>query len=194
MLTILGVYQLSTSAERYQGGLWYPNALEMAHRLAGEFNIHPHTVVGVISALSPRNQWDRNLNDAANTLKLFKAGGESAALTGKVCTFNSGKVKAVKLLADNVTDHSRIRDILKGPKLVEFYNCITASLPDVCIDGHAYSVWLGDRVTLANVPKIGPKLRAQIKADYKRAADHLQMDPSAIQAVTWLTWRRMYLG
>jgi hypothetical protein len=192
MLTILGVYQLANAGERYYGARWYPDAFKVAQTLGQEFNLSAYTVAGVIASLSPRNKWERNITDAANLIRAYTAGGEDAATQCKVCTFNSGKHKAIRILEENPTSCATIRDILKGPKLTEFYNCITGSLTDVCIDGHAYSVWLGDRVTLANVPKIGVKLRAQIKEDYRSAALHLGITPATIQAITWLTWRRLH--
>ena len=67
-------------------------------------------------------------------------------------------------------------DMIKArPKMIEFYHCIQ-ELADVTIDGHAYSVWVGDRITLANVPSIGVKLRKTIKADYKLAAQNLGLE------------------
>lgn len=194
MLTILGVYQLANAGERHYGARWYPDAFKVAQTLGGEFNLNAYTVAGVIAALSPRNKWERNIADAANIVRTYKAGGEIAALKCKVCTFNNNKQKAVQILAEDISDHQTLRLTLKGPKLTEFYNCITGSLPDVCIDGHAYSIWLGDRVALANVPKISTKLRAQIKADYIKAAAELGLTPSTVQAITWLTWRRLHLG
>ena len=63
---------------------------------------------------------------------------------------------------------------------------------DVCIDGHAYSIWFGDRVTLAKVPSIGKKLRAQIKSDYMAVADKNNLKPFEVQAITWVAHRRLH--
>ena len=76
------------------------------------------------------------------------------------------------------------------PKMIEFYHCIQ-ELDDVCVDGHAYSIWLGSRVVLAKVPSIGVKLRRTIKADYRAAAETLGISPYELQAVTWCAWRRV---
>jgi hypothetical protein len=192
MLTILGVYQLANAGERHYGARWYPDAFKVAQTLGEEFKLNAYTVAGVIASLSPRNKWERNIADASNLIKTYVTGGEDAATRCKVCTFNSGKYKAIRILKENPISCATVRGILKGPKLTEFYNCITGSLTDVCIDGHAYSVWLGDRVTLANVPKIGVKLRTQIKEDYRSAALHLGITPATIQAITWLAWRRLH--
>lgn len=192
MFTILGVYQLATVTERIAGSEWYPRAWQAAESIGTEYNLSPATVAGVIAALSPRNRWERNLIDAENIIKAYNYGGQSDAANIKVCTFHGGKHKAIRILIKSLSDHNSIRETLNGPKLQEFYNCITASLPDVCIDGHTYSVWAGDRITLDSVPKISAKLRETIKADYIKAADHAGMLPSEMQAITWLTWRRFH--
>ena len=101
------------------------------------------------------------------------------------------KAKAIKILDQDTDIGTNPTDVLKGPKLCEFYSCIMG-LSDVCIDGHAYSIWFGDRVTLANVPSIGVKLRRQIKADYEAVADANNLQPYEVQAITWTTHRRIH--
>lgn len=189
---ILGVYHLANASDRASGSAWYNAAYSVCDTIAAQYNIHINIVAGVVAALSPRNRWSRNITDAENMVKLFVAGGEDAAAGCKVCTFASGKKKALQILADNVTDPDAIRTILKGPKLVEFFTCIVDDRPDVCIDGHAYAIWVGERITLADVPPISKKLRETIKADYMAAADILGVSPSTLQAITWVTWRRLH--
>jgi len=92
-----------------------------------------------------------------------------------------------------------ITEILNGPKIIEFFNCITNPLlNDVCIDGHAYSVWFGQRLTMKQVPNIGKNLRATIKTDYRDATAFINAElnedftPADIQAITWVTHKRIY--
>ena len=192
MLTILGVYHLSSISERDHGAKWYPQAFESISAIAGAYYMSARTVAGVVAALSPRNKWERNLIDAEQLIRIYKAAGREDASDYKVCTFNSNKAKALQILDQDPTDPQRIRDILSGPKLVEFFNCITGDVDEVCIDGHAYSIWAGDRITLDKIPSIGVKLRAKIKADYREAARIVKVCPSQMQATTWLTWRRLH--
>jgi hypothetical protein len=192
MLTILGVYHLSTISERDHGAKWYPQAFESISAIAGAYYLSARTVAGVVAALSPRNKWTRNLIDAEQLIRIYKAAGLEEASQYKVCTFNGNKSKALQILDQDPTDPQRIRDILNGPKLCEFFDCITGNVDEVCIDGHAYSVWAGDRITLDKIPSIGAKLRAKIKSDYTEAARIVKISPSQIQATTWLTWRRLH--
>jgi hypothetical protein len=162
MLTILGVYHLSTIGERDFGANWYPQAFASIGAIAGAYYLSARTVAGVVAALSPRNKWTRNLIDAEQLIRIYKAAGLEEASQYKVCTFNRNKLKALQILDQDPTDPDRIRDILNGPKLVEFYNCITGNVDEVCIDGHAYSVWAGDRITLDKIPSIGEIGRAHV--------------------------------
>jgi hypothetical protein len=116
----------------------------------------------------------------------------NAAAEVKVCTFNRGKTKAIKILdldQDPFTD--AIMDVLSGPKLREFASCIL-KFDEVTVDGHAFCIWSGARTGLKDVPAIGVKLRAEIKSDYRKAAAKLGLSPSECQAVTWCAWRRIH--
>lgn len=187
---IIGVYHLATTAEVTEGLEWYPRANTIVRMIADNYEgLSRAQVAGVIAALSPRNRWERNVADAENLLRVFSIDPDSVDSV-KVCTFTSNKNKAVKILTEAVTE-ADILNILSGPKLQEFYNCI-AGLDDVCIDGHAYSIWAGDRITLDSIPSIGKKLRQQIKSDYREAAATLNLKPSELQAITWCAWRRLH--
>lgn len=188
---ILSVYNLANASDTATGLNWYKQALAAAKLMAARYGIHAHEAAGVIAALSPRNRWERNLQDAENLIAAYAAAGAEGCATVKVCTFAGNKAKAVRILqAGCITDADVIK-ILSGPKLTEFYSCIVG-ISDVCIDGHAYAIWFGERVTLANVPSIGVKLRREIKADYRQAAEILGVTPAECQAVTWCAWRRLF--
>ena len=190
---IIATYQLASQADIFAGTDWYARALTFADNLGEVYNINYATIVAVIAALSPRNKWDRNMQDTENMVKVYANGGTYDDLMQlKVCTFTTGKIKAARILTEKVTDTDGLRVILKGPKLVEFFNGIMGDCSDVTIDGHAYSVWLGERVTLANVPSIGKKLRQTIKSDYIEAAQIIGLPPHIVQAITWVTWRRIH--
>ena len=188
---ILSVYNLASSADTVTGINWYPQAKKAAAIMAERYGIHTHEAAGVIAALSPRNRWERNLQDAENLIAAFAAAGAEGCATVKVCTFSGNKAKAIRILSAGCITDADVIKILSGPKLTEFYSCIVG-ISDVCIDGHAYAIWFGERVTLANVPSIGVKLRREIKADYRQAAEILGVTPAECQAVTWCAWRRLF--
>lgn len=189
---IKAVYLLATTQEKIDGANWYKSAHKIALNLADNYGITLQTAAGVITALSPRNKWSRNIIDAENLIETFVRDPETA-INIKVCTFNKNKEKALKILKNNqdfFTDNTR--EILSGPKLNEFFNCILGVNDDVCIDGHAYCIFNGSRTSLKDVPSIGVKLRKQIKLDFRKAAAKFNISAAEMQAITWVTWRRIY--
>ena len=193
---IVAKFTLATSQEVQLGCDWYPSALSIAARIGEKYDLSAQIVAGVIAALSPNNRWERNIIDAENIIKCWAAGGtRSDLLAVKVCTYGKMKEKAIDILTLDLP----ITTVLKGKKIVEFFNCITNPLlNDVCIDGHAYSVWFGQRLTMKEVPAIGVKLRSQIKTDYRDATAFINEEldthytAADIQAITWVTHKRIH--
>jgi hypothetical protein len=94
--------------------------------------------------------------------------------------------------------HLRIQEILNGPKVTSFYRCITGDQDDVCVDGHALSVYLGERIPISKTPSISPLLYTTVQRAYRIAATcsdalcgHV-LTPAQVQAVTWVTYRRIH--
>ena len=87
-------FDLATTEQIESGRNWYRNAHSICKTLSGD-DYTPEQVAGVISALSPRNKWERNIEDAETVL--------SAVIDGllpehvKVCTFNTNKFKAFEI-------------------------------------------------------------------------------------------------
>ena len=187
---IEAVLNLATAADHVEGKGWYLSAYKVSCKLASDYGVTVAVACGVIAALSPRNKWDRNLQDAEKIIAAFNAGKKESAMLVKVCTFTGNKKKAIDIL-ECKGDADTVRAILSGPKTTEFFNCIFQE-DDCCIDGHAYSIWFGDRITLANVPSIGVKLRRTIKADYAAVAKAHGLKAFEVQAITWVAWRRLH--
>ena len=193
---IVAKFTLATSQEVQLGCDWYPSAFKIACRISHKYGIRPEVAAGVIAALSPNNRWERNIVDAEAIIKCWRAGGTRTDMLGVTCcTYGKMKAKAVDILTRDIP----IVEILNGKKLIEFFNCITnLELNDVCIDGHAYSVWFGKRLTMKQVPAIGKKLRATIKQDYRDATAFINEElgehyhASDIQAITWVTHKRIH--
>jgi hypothetical protein len=188
---IKAIYQLASTQEIVDGKFWYSTAYVIAEQLAETYDVSLAQAIGVIAALSPRNKWERNVIDAESLINAYVDGGSEQATLTKVCTFGANKAKAIKILELACASETDVLTILSGPKLREFYRCIYG-LDDVCIDGHAWCIHQGGRVTLADVPRISAKLRTEIKADYAQAAAGLGISASELQAITWVAWRRIH--
>ena len=193
---IVAKFTLATSQEVQLGCDWYRSAFQIADRISDKYGLPTETVAGVIAALSPNNRWERNIIDAEAIIKCWAAGGtDEDVLAVKCCTYTAMRQKALDILTRDIP----IVEILNGAKIVEFFNCITnPALNDVCIDGHAYSVWFGQRLTMKQVPNIGKKLRQRIKTDYVDACAFINDElnesftPADIQAITWVAHKRIH--
>ena len=187
---ILAVYFLASSEEIQTGIRWYNDANSIAERIAEQYDAPIRHVCGVIAALSPSNKWERNCRDAENFIRVFAAGGDP--LSVKVSTYGLNKFKALKILQGEDIDTT-----LNGRKTVAFYHCIAGDSDHVCIDGHAYNIWMGERLPLDSVPSIGKALYASIVSDYIEATrlintvSDTEYKPHEVQAITWTAWRRM---
>jgi len=188
---ILAVFFNANPAETLKGARWYADALQFCASVAQSTGLSVNTVAGVTAALSPNNRWPRNQANAERLCRVFSAGTIGDAEAVKVSTFNGNKEKALQILAG-----ARPLDVLGGLKVRAFYNCILGDA-GVCVDGHAYAIWLGSYVPTTKTPKLSPKLYASISAAYGQAAQTINSvmgtDYSAaqVQAITWTVWQRI---
>ena len=199
LTSILGTYHLANDQERSDGKQWYAQAHQAALSLSGPFACGVVTSAGVIAALSPNNKWERNLKDAQTLLDTFKTLGAYAASQVRVSTFDNNKAKALAILKLQSPTVADVSTVLNGLKIMAFYRCILGDSQVVCVDGHAYSIWAGELITTTKTPKINPRLYARIAADYTQAAQlistpHNRIKPAELQAITWLTHKRLFGG
>lgn len=189
---ILAVFFTANSAERLKGAQWYEDAMKFCAAVAGSTGLSVSTVAGVTAALSPNNRWVRNQADAERICRAASAGTLADAAAVKVATFHRNKEKALKILAGESP-----LNVLGGLKVRAFYRCILGDKGAVCIDGHAYAIWLGSYVPTTKTPKISPKLYASIAAAYEQAAATINgilgtsYSAAQIQAITWSVWQRI---
>lgn len=188
---ILAAFFTANSAERLKGARWYSDALQFCAAVAQSTGLPISTVAGVTAALSPNNRWPRNQADAERLCHAFSAGTLADAAAIRVSTFNGNKQKALAILAG-----AQPLDVLGGLKVRAFYQCILGN-DAVCVDGHAYAIWLGQYVPTTKTPKISPKLYASISQAYEQAAVTVNgilgtaYSAAQIQAITWCVWQRI---
>lgn len=191
---ILAVFFSANAAERLKGEQWYADALRFCFEVSQATGLSVSTVAGVVAALSPNNKWTRNQQDAESICKAFSAGTVDDAAAVKVAAFHANKHKALQILTG-----SDPLDVLGGLKVRAFYNCILGN-PAVCVDGHAYAIWLGSYIPTTKTPKLSPKLYGSITAAYSQAAQTINSvtgssySAAQVQAITWTVWQRIRRG
>ncbi len=186
---ILTVYKQAQHSEQQHGLTWYADAKSAAQEIADKHELPLYIVVGVVSALSPTNRWERNVIDADNMCENFVSGGyvEDTA----PCTYKTMRDKAWSILEEKPETLERVAEILKGPKITDFFWCIMGH--DTCvIDGHAWCIANADRRTMQEVPSIGKKLRAELQEAYSAAGASVGLTAYEMQAVTWVAWKRIH--
>lgn len=152
-----------------QGLTWYNRAYNEAVLLSQVFEVPLWKVCGVISALSPRNKWARNLSDAWDIL-------ETPKLSTKTCTFKSQRQKAIDII--NAKEENEVLKILGGTKTKHFYTNILRYDTSDCV---TVDVWAYRSVDLE--PK--NKFYKPIEAAYQQVAKELGIMPHQVQAVVW---------
>jgi hypothetical protein len=188
--------QLASQADIISGLEWYQRAYDLAVRFINAYDgLTMGQAVGVIAALSPNNKWERNCIDAEAMIKTWHIGGDYNLI--KVCTFNPNKKKAIDILSLESVDTEAIASILSGQKVVAFYRSIMGDKNAVCVDGHAYAIFIGERIPTTKTPSITPKLFETIQRAYqlvsKRSVElcGVELSPTQVQAITWVTYRRL---
>ena len=191
---ILATFYAATPVDIQEGKVWYTNAHEICRGLSDKYKLPLSTIVGVVSALSPNNKWDRNILDAENLIRAYCMGFDYP----KVCTFTGNKDKAITILECEIDSSDNICAILKGNKTIAFFRGIytNGQCDEITVDGHAFNIWRGLYTSLNEVPAISNKLYKTVSDAYKQAAESIydqtndDYSPSQIQAITWVCWRR----
>lgn len=165
---------------------WYSTARNQAVRIAARNRVSVECAAGIISALSPRNRWERNLLDADLLLKNVAVGN----LEFKVSTFHENKSRAIA-----IANGTKPLDVLSGNKTRAFYqNILTPDHPHiVTVDIHAFYIALGARTIAYNLSDaqyaiFANAYRTACKRINKESLERVVL-PSQVQAVTWTHYR-----
>ena len=185
---ILKVYRRATTDDHANGVEWYDKAKAYAKTISNQTNVHLHTVIGVMAALSPNNKWKRNVKDCERMCNAWINGEDLSDF--KVSCYKKMKLKAWSILDDKLTSDTDILTRLNGQKIRSFYSNIRG-LEEVTIDGHALNIALGKLQGLTTgKTNMGKKTYIEMQRVYVRAAKRVDIPPHVLQAITWTTWKR----
>jgi len=187
---IIAIYKLANASEIKHGLTWYVNANTDCMRIANTLELPLHIVVGVVSALSPNNKWERNIVNAEDLCKAFINGQDMDSI--KVSTYHKMKQKAWYIL-ETMPNYDETITILNGKKIVSFFRNISGDETDITIDGHARNIYYNDRQGLTTPNTNIRKLEyLDIQKAYLRASKKLGIKAYELQAITWVAWRRIH--
>lgn len=179
---ILAIYEQATEAEKAAGIAWYKEARSFCRKQAQEYGVSLEVVVAVISALSPRNKWEQNLKDAVTVLEAVRQGKGPDDV--KVSTFGKNKVKAF-----NIVLNHKPSLVKASSKTAAFFDNIRyENSKEVTVDVHAFGIYMGVKIPVTGLT---PKKYAEIAEAYRQVAEQAKLLPYQIQAITWVTWKRL---
>ncbi|HXC06092.1 MAG TPA: hypothetical protein VNZ86_15150, partial [Bacteroidia bacterium] len=184
---LMKVWDKATPEDKSEGMNWYPKAHDFAVSLSIRYNVSIPSACGVLAALSPGLEWNRNMIDATELLKAYSS-GQPIPMVGAY-----GKANTVK--AEKCASGIDPLSILGGQKVRNFYSCILdPTSKGCCIDRHAKSAAEG--ITLLDSDKIRQTIirdtQYQWYAEhYRTCAHNLGVSPSQFQAVIWVVWKRL---
>jgi len=186
---ILSVYGQATRKEHNDGLLWYKRAKRQCNALAKEQGLPIRKVVGVVAATSPNLAWSRNVYTAKQVVQGYIQGVAVCDIPN-CSAYPANRSKGYRVL-DCANRSDTITKVLNGPKIKAFYDNILGG-DSVTIDGHARNIAYGQRLALKDKRlSIGKAEYNKLENAYRKAASILGIKASALQAITWTTWRRI---
>lgn len=170
---ILRVFDAATPSDVEEGARWYPNQGELAISLAdGEFTLEQ--TASVLAALSPRTSWSRNV---AGAVALIKVGPSAARDIGCM-------ERNIESATRALTEGFGALSLKTAPKTSAFARNIAGDREAVTVDVWAARVAGIDEDLLSRKGAYDAVAHA-----YRLAARRRGVDPSTMQATTWVVAR-----
>jgi len=94
-------FNLASEDDIKNGLVWYQQANDICKDISQKYGTSTFIASGVISALSPRNKWAKNIQDAYTVFEAVQNNIE--AVDTKVSTFHTNKFKAFAIAQGKVT-------------------------------------------------------------------------------------------
>lgn len=177
---ILRTYNRALPGDVATGLEWYPEANRIMREWSHSTGRSVANVAAVTAALSPQLRWERNLILADDLIH-----GREPSINGVIRT-NWDKASALYTWQLEDT-----RFVFKqGPKVHNFSHNLEGDYSYVTVDTHAAEIAAG--MPLAGM-SVGTEARYnKVVQAYRAAGQESGLSPAMIQAVTWVTWKRMY--
>lgn len=183
---ILQVYHKAKEYEWDLGITTYLRYHQRIFQMASKFDMEDR--LAVIVAMFVAVSSDFYQDDSFATLQLCLEHFPKKEIPG-ITTYPTGVDRAIALW-----EGADPKTIFQIPKTYNYYmNLWNPCHPRyITIDGHMMSVWKGRRVRLkSRETKITGREYRMMADDYKTVARELGLLPSQLQAICWLTWKRL---
>lgn len=171
-------YSMADDDQINRGKDWYPEANRWCKKVAEVASEDPEIVAEVLSALSPRNKWDKNKIDAQSVLFASKKGKGPDSV--RVSTFNNNKNKAFSIAKGEL----RIKE--NSPKTYAFVKNISELDPDyVTVDVWHLRACFDVLDTSKALPNLTTYKYKQIERATLDVAKEYNLKGYEFQAIVW---------
>jgi len=192
---IIKTYNKKTESELND---WYQEAHDFGIEVSEMFDsVSKRQVLGIISALSPLKEWNKNKELAVDLISTGNAGHmkrnvqkarDILALKGSGIYCNHDEFLNYN---DAMVFDFKIRKILNGEKTKAFYTNMTyPSGKGVTVDRHAIAIAIG-RTATDKEQSISKQVYTFIENCYIMTSETLNLAPLHLQSITWQTWKRI---
>jgi len=183
---IIESYYHASDAQCAAGRAWYPFARTIVESIAEWSGMAPERVAAALAALSPRNPWMWNVQDAA---AFAHAAGFGDPMPDSATTFGANARTAWAILTGTADWRT------SAPKVRAFTRAIMGDASAVVVDVWAVRVATrGARDTVRNDADYGALASAYRTAAATLRNDHIRITPRDLQAVTWLQAQSAGIG
>jgi hypothetical protein len=177
---IADVYAQATDAERAAGREWYAQAERYVHTIAERADTDAARVAAALAALSPRNPWAWNVQDAA----AFALAARVNAGMPRATTFTRNRETAWAFLQGSHDWASAAR------KVRSFVRNCTGDTGAVTLDIWALRVaYRGE-----HSGQVREREYTLLTQAYTNVAARVNEQPAHLQAITWVVAQRLGLG
>ena len=184
---IIKTYKQSNQSELND---WYQEAHDFGCDVSAMFKGVPkRKVLGIVSALSPLKEWNKNKELAVDLISTGNAGHMKRNVQ------KGRDILAIKgsnyRECDSMVLDFKIRKILNGEKTKAFYTNMTyPSGKGVTVDRHAIAIAIG-RTATDKEQSISKQVYTFIENCYIMTSETLNLAPLHLQSITWQTWKRI---
>jgi len=184
---IIKTYKQSNQSELND---WYQEAHDFGIEVSEMFEgVSKRQVLGIISALSPLKEWNKNKELAVDLISTGNAGHMKRNVQ------KGRDILAIKgsnyRECDSMVLDFKIRKILNGEKTKAFYtNMVYPSGKGVTVDRHAIAIAIG-RTATDKEQSISKQVYTFIENCYIMTSETLNLAPLHLQSITWQTWKRI---
>ena len=184
---IIKTYKQSNQSELND---WYQEAHDFGCDVSAMFKGVPkRKVLGIVSALSPLKEWNKNKELAVDLISTGTCGhmGRNIQKGRDILAIKGSNYRE----CDSMVLDFKIRKILNGEKTKAFYtNMAYPSGKGVTVDRHAIAIAIG-RTATDKEQSISKQVYTFIENCYIMTSETLNLAPLHLQSITWQTWKRI---